>query len=120
MNIWSKQGLDLGDSTFVKKFESATRFTEKDDNGEPIRKFELYELERSGKLRNLFVSKISKLGIKTIMKVKQSGEDFRLLDQSQLAIDVTIIADPSTANSQEKNDRSYDARIKSNAIGLWI
>ena len=111
-----------------KFFESATRFTEKDDNGEPIRKFELCELERSGKLRNLFVSKISKLGIKTIMKVKQSGEDFRLLDQSQLATDVTIIADcddvwsytkdPSIANDQGKNDRSYDARIKSNAIGL--
>ena len=46
MSIWSKRGLDLGDSTFLKIFESATRFIEKDDNGEPIRKFKLYLLER--------------------------------------------------------------------------
>ena len=37
MNIWSSQGLDLSDSTFVKLYDSAIKFTEKDDNGEPIK-----------------------------------------------------------------------------------
>jgi ribosomal protein S20 len=57
MNIWAKPGLDLSDSTFVKIYDSANRFNEKD---------------RFNELCGLLASKIDKLAMKKLMKVTQS------------------------------------------------
>ena len=130
MNIWSKQGLDLSDSTFVKLYDSATKFSEKDDNGDALKKFKLSEPERFNELRNLLTAKVNKLAMKKLLKVTQGGEDFNLLDQAQLVTEGTMdgsrdavwgaSADPKTTHTQEAVDKISDVRIKSHAIGLWL
>ena len=130
MNIWSSQGLDLSDSTFVKLYDSAIKFTEKDDNGEPIKKFKLSQPERFNELRNILTTKVNRLAMKTLLQVTQNSEDFNLLDQAQLVTEATMIGardsiwaagqDPKSTDTQEDVDKISDQRIKSNALGVWL
>ena len=90
MSIRSKTGLSLSDSTFAKAHSSAISFSEVDDNGKPLKKFELSE-ERFEILQKLVRKKIAKLSMKTIMKVTQDSSNLDLIDQAQLVKKATVI-----------------------------
>jgi hypothetical protein len=53
-NVWSKSGLDLMDSAFSRIYQTEVTFSEKDDSGESLKKFEL-EPTRFEELRTLLI-----------------------------------------------------------------
>jgi hypothetical protein len=129
MNVWSKSGLDLTDSTFAKIYESATKFHEYDDNGDSLKKFKL-DGDRFEELRGLVTRKVNKFAMRKLFKLTQGTEEFLLVDQAPLVTEATVIADrdsiwadttdPDTSMTQADINKIMDKRIKCHAFGTWL
>jgi hypothetical protein len=129
MNVWSKSGLDLTDSTFAKIYESVTKFHEYDDNGDSLKKFKLND-DRFEELRGLVTRKVNKLAMRKLLKLTQGTEEFLLVDQAPLVTEETMIenrdstwadeADPTTTMTQADVNNVMDKRIKCHAFGTWL
>ena len=127
-NVWSKNGLDLSSSAFSKIYQTETSFSEKDDSGSSLKKFELTS-DRFEELRTLLTLKQDRMAMQKLLKITQGGEDFQLLDQPQLITKATMIANRDTiwnvaidvdAQSQEDVNTIFDKQLKCHAFGLWI
>ena len=90
-NIWSKNGLDLADSAFSKVYLAETSFSQKDDAGETLKKFDL-ESTRFEELRTILIGKQNRMSMKKLIQVKEGGQDLELLDQPQLITKATMVA----------------------------
>ena len=127
-NIWQKSGLDLTDSAFSKVHSYEIRFTEKDDSGDSLKKFELDEL-RFEEFRTLLDKKQNRMAMKTLLQVTENNEILELIDQAQLIQKATMIAHRDSiwnatvdlANqAQAQVNAIYDKQLKCNVFGNWI
>ena len=126
-NVWSKNGLDLSDSAFSKVYHQEVSFSEKDDSGDSLKKFEL-EPHRFEELRTLLNRKQNRMALKQLLQVKEGGVDLDLLDQPQLISKPTMnthrdnvwrVVDLTTESQQDVNT-VYDNQLKCHAFGSWI
>ena len=130
-NVWSKNGLDLSNSAFAKIYQAETSFSEKDDSGSSLKKFELTS-DRFEELRTLLTLKQNRMAMKKMLTIAQgptgATEDFQLLNQPQLITKATMIAnrdaiwadvDVNTQN-QETVNSVFDRQLKCHVFGLWI
>ena len=127
-NIWSKNGLDLSDSAFSKIFQNESTFTEKDDQGDNLKKFEL-ESNRFEELRTLLIQKQNRMALKKLLKVQEGGVDLEILEQPQLISKATMVTQRDTIwnaavdlvnDTQATVNTVFDKQLKCHAIGLWI
>lgn len=127
-NVWSKSGLDLSESAFLKFYQLETSFSEKDDSGESLKRFDL-DASRFEELRTILYRKQNRMALKSLLKVNQGGDDFQLLDQPQLITKATMIANRNeiwnavydvTNTTQEDINEIFDKQLKCHALGSWI
>jgi hypothetical protein len=127
-NIWSKNGLDLADSAFSKVYLSETSFSQKDDAGETLKKFDLESI-RFEELRTILIGKQNRMAMKRLIQVVEGGENLELLDQPQLINKATMVAHRDTVwnaavnlatDSQEDVNDVYDKQLKCHAFGTFL
>ena len=128
-NIWQKSGLDLTDSAFSKVHSHEIRFTEKDDNGDSLKKFELDEL-RFEEFRTLLDKKQNRMAMKTLLQVTENNQSLELIDQAQLIQKgIIMIAHQDliwnayenlNTQTQAEVNEIYDKQLKCNVMGNWI
>lgn len=126
-NVWSKNGLDLTNTAFSKVYHQEVTFSEKDDSGDTLKKFDL-EPERFEELRTLLIRKQNRMALKKLLQVTEGGINLDLLDQPQLITKPTMITHRDTVwrdvdlhnESQEDVNEVYDNQLKCHAFGSWI
>ena len=127
-NIWSKNGLDLTDSAFSKVYLSEIGFSQKDDKGETLQKFDL-ESERFEELRTILTVKQNRMAMKRLLKVQEGTQNLDLLDQPQLISKATMLAQRDAIwqapvdlanDSQEDVNTVYDKQLKCHAFGIFL
>ena len=127
-NIWSKNGLDLADSAFSKVYLSEVNFSQKDDAGEALKKFDL-ESTRFEELRTMLIANQNRMAMKKLLQVQEAGVDLDLLDQPQLISKPIMVAHRAQiwdvtvdlANtSQEDVNKVFDRQLKCHAFGNFL
>ena len=127
-NVWSKNGLDISDTAFSKVYQSELSFSEKDDSGESLKKFDL-EPTRFEELRAILIRKQGRMAMKKLLRVTQNAIDLDLLDQPQLITKATMLAhkaaiwgavyDVNTDAQEDVND-IFDKQLKCHVLGSSI
>ena len=127
-NVWSKSGLDLTDSAFLKFYQQETSFLEKDDSGDSLKRFDL-DADRFEEMRTILYRKQNRMAIKQLLKMRQGGDEFELLDQPQLISKATMIQNrdtiwnatyDATNGTQEEVNKVFHSQLKCHALGSRI